>query len=153
MDYGVVLSALFWRRFKNKENITFFDPNEVPDLYEAFYSNTELFEELYTKYEKRKDLRKKTMSAEEVFKSGILKERTDTGRIYLVFIDNVMKQGPFDPEYHTIYQSNLCLEVLLPTKSFKKIDPTRKLIRVKKSNVDEFMKTKPTDIVKIRKIK
>jgi len=122
MDYGVVLSAFFWRRFKNKENITFFDPNEVPDLYEAFYKNTELFEELYIKYEKRKDLRKKTMSAEEVFKSGILKERTDTGRIYLVFIDNVMHQGPFDPEYHTIYQSNLCCEILLPTKSFKRLD-------------------------------
>ena len=122
MDYGVVLSAFFWRRFKNKENITFFDPNEVPDLYQAFYSNTELFEELYVKYEKQKGLRKKTMSAEEVFKSGILKERTDTGRIYLVFIDNVMKQGPFDPEYHTIYQSNLCCEILLPTKSFKRLD-------------------------------
>ena len=122
MDYGVVLSSFFWRRFKNKEDITFFDPNEVPDLYQAFYSNTELFEELYVKYERRKDLRKKTMSAEEVFKSGILKERTDTGRIYLVFIDNVMKQGPFDPEYHTIYQSNLCCEILLPTKSFKRLD-------------------------------
>ena len=122
MDYGVVLSAFFWRRFKNKEQITFFDPNEVPDLYQAFYSNTELFEELYVKYEKRKDLRKKTMSAEEVFKSGILKERTDTGRIYLVFVDNVMNQGPFDPEYHTIYQSNLCCEILLPTKSFKRLD-------------------------------
>jgi len=122
MDYGVVLSAFFWRRFKNKEDITFFDPNEVPDLYEAFYSNTERFEELYVKYEKQKGLRKKTMSAEEVFKSGILKERTDTGRIYLVFIDNVMKQGPFDPEYHTIYQSNLCCEILLPTKSFKRLD-------------------------------
>ena len=122
MDYGVVLSAFFWRRFKNKENITFFDPNEVPDLYEAFYKNTELFEELYVKYEKRKDLRKKTMNAEDVFKSGILKERTDTGRIYLVFIDNVMNQGPFDPEYHTIYQSNLCCEILLPTKSFKRLD-------------------------------
>ena len=122
MDYGVVLSAFFWRRFKNKENITFFDPNEVPDLYEAFYQNTERFEELYVKYEKRKDLRTKTMSAEEVFKSGILKERTDTGRIYLVFIDNVMNQGPFDPEYHTIYQSNLCCEILLPTKSFKRLD-------------------------------
>jgi ribonucleoside-diphosphate reductase alpha chain len=122
MDYGVVLSAFFWRRFKNKENITFFDPNEVPELYEAFYSNTTLFEELYVKCEKRKDLRKKTMSAEEVFKSGILKERTDTGRIYLVFIDNVMNQGPFDPEYHTIYQSNLCCEILLPTKSFKRLD-------------------------------
>ena len=122
MDYGVVLSAFFWRRFKNKEDITFFDPNEVPDLYEAFYKDIELFEELYVKYEKRKDLRKKTMSAEEVFKSGILKERTDTGRIYLVFIDNVMNQGPFDPEYHTIYQSNLCCEILLPTKPFKRLD-------------------------------
>ena len=122
MDYGVVLSAFFWRRFKNKEDITFFDPNEVPDLYEAFYRNIERFEELYVKYEKRRDLRKKTMSAEEVFKSGILKERTDTGRIYLVFIDNVMNQGPFDPEYHTIYQSNLCMEVLLPTKPFRRLD-------------------------------
>jgi ribonucleoside-diphosphate reductase alpha chain len=79
------------------------------NLYEAFYSNTERFEELYVKYEKQRSLRKKTMSAEEVFKGGILKERTDTGRIYLVFIDNVMNQGPFDPEYHTIYQSNLVL--------------------------------------------
>jgi ribonucleoside-diphosphate reductase alpha chain len=122
MDYGVVLSAFFWRRFKNKEQITFFDPNEVPDLYEAFYKNTALFEELYVKYEKRKDLRTKTMNAEDVFKGGILKERTDTGRIYLVFIDNVQNQGPFDPEYHTIYQSNLCCEILLPTKSFKRLD-------------------------------
>jgi ribonucleoside-diphosphate reductase alpha chain len=122
MDYGVVLNAMFWRRFKNKENITFFDPNEVPDLYEAFYRDTALFEELYIKYERKKDLKKKVMSAEEVFKGGILKERTDTGRIYLVFIDNVMNQGPFDPEYHTIYQSNLCCEILLPTKSFKRLD-------------------------------
>ena len=122
MDYGVVLSAFFWRRFKHKENITFFDPNEVPDLYEAFYKDTARFEELYVAYEKRRDLRKKTMPAEEVFKGGILKERTDTGRIYLVFIDNVMNQGPFDPEYHTIYQSNLCCEILLPTKSFKRLD-------------------------------
>jgi len=122
MDYGVVLSAFFWRRFKHKQNITFFDPNEVPDLYEAFYRDTKLFEDLYVKYEARSDIRKKIMSAEEVFKSGILKERTDTGRIYLVFIDNVMNQGPFDPEYHAIYQSNLCCEILLPTKSFKRLD-------------------------------
>ena len=122
MDYGVVLSAFFWRRFKHKQNITFFDPNQVPELYEAFYRDTKLFEDLYVKYEARSDLRKKVMSAEEVFKSGILKERTDTGRIYLVFIDNVMNQGPFDPEYHTIYQSNLCCEILLPTKPFKRLD-------------------------------
>ena len=122
MDYGVVLSAFFWRRFKHKQNITFFDPNQVPELYEAFYRDIKLFEDLYVKYEARSDLRKKVMSAEEVFKSGILKERTDTGRIYLVFIDNVMNQGPFDPEYHTIYQSNLCCEILLPTKPFKRLD-------------------------------
>jgi ribonucleoside-diphosphate reductase alpha chain len=122
LDYGVVLSAFFWRRFKNKEDITFFDPNQVPDLYEAFYKDTALFEELYVKYEQDSSLRKKTMSAEEVFKSGVLKERTDTGRVYLVFIDNVMNQGPFDPEYDTIYQSNLCCEILLPTKPFKRLD-------------------------------
>ena len=122
MDYGVVLSAFFWRRFKNKENITFFDPNQVPDLYEAFYRNTTEFEKLYVKYENTPGLRTKTMSAEDVFRGGILKERTDTGRIYLVFIDNVQNQGPFDPEYHTIYQSNLCCEILLPTKSFKRLD-------------------------------
>ena len=122
MDYGVVLSAFFWRRFKNKENITFFDPNQVPDLYEAFYRNTTEFEKLYVKYENTPGLRTKTMSAEDVFKGGILKERTDTGRVYLVFIDNVQNQGPFDPEYHTIYQSNLCCEILLPTKSFKRLD-------------------------------
>ena len=122
MDYGVVLSSFFWRRFRNREDITFFDPNEVPDLYEAFYRDTALFEELYVKYEKQSGLRKKTMSAEEVFKSGILKERTDTGRIYLVFIDNVLNQGPFDPLYHPIYQSNLCCEILLPTLPFKRLD-------------------------------
>jgi ribonucleoside-diphosphate reductase alpha chain len=122
MDYGVVLNAFFFRRFKNKENITFFDPNEVPDLYEAFYTDTKLFEELYENYEKQKNLRKKVISAEEVFKAGILKERTDTGRIYLAFTDNVMKQGPFDPEHHPIYQSNLCCEILLPTKPFKRLD-------------------------------
>jgi ribonucleoside-diphosphate reductase alpha chain len=122
LDYAVVLSAFFWRRFKNKENITFFDPNEVPDLYEAFYSDISLFEELYVKYETRKDLRKKIISAEEVFKGGILKERTDTGRIYLMYTDNVQNQGPFDPKVHPIYQSNLCAEVILPNKSFKRLD-------------------------------
>ena len=122
LDYAVVLSAFFWRRFKNKENITFFDPNEVPDLYEAFYSDISLFEELYVKYETRKDLRKKIISAEEVFKGGILKERTDTGRIYLMYTDNVQNQGPFDPKIHPIYQSNLCAEVILPNKSFKRLD-------------------------------
>jgi len=122
MDYSVVLSKFFWKRFKNKENITFFDPNEVPDLYEAFYRDIDLFEKLYVNYEKHPTVKKKVMSAEEVFKSGILKERTDTGRIYLVFIDNVQKQGPFDTTIDPIYQSNLCQEILLPTTTFKRLD-------------------------------
>jgi ribonucleoside-diphosphate reductase alpha chain len=116
MDYGVVLSSFFWRRFKNKESITFFDPNEVPDLYEAFYKDTEQFEELYVKYEKRKDLRKK-ISAEEVFKGGILKERTDTGRIYLVFIDNVITK---DPLILSIIQS---IKVIFAVKFYYLLSP------------------------------
>lgn len=122
MDYGVVLSAFFWKRFKNKENITFFDPNEVPELYESFYRNYKEFEKMYIEYESRKDLRTKVIAAEEIFKGGILKERTDTGRIYLVNIDNVQNQGPFDTEITPIYQSNLCVEILLPTISFKRLD-------------------------------
>jgi intein/homing endonuclease len=109
LDYSVVISKLFWRRYKNGENITLFDPHEVPDLYEAYYSNAELFESLYVKYENDKTKTKKVLSAEEIFKNGILKERTDTGRIYLVNIDNVINQGPFDSSTDPIYQSNLCL--------------------------------------------
>jgi ribonucleoside-diphosphate reductase alpha chain len=122
LDYNVVLSGLFLRRFKNKENITFFDPNEVPELYESFYRDIKKFDKLYEECENRSDLKKKVMSAEEVFKGGILKERTDTGRIYLTFIDNVQNQGPFDTQVDPIYQSNLCQEILLPTKSFTRLD-------------------------------
>jgi ribonucleoside-diphosphate reductase alpha chain len=122
LDYNVVLSSLFWRRFKNKENITFFDPNEVPELYESFYRDIKTFDRLYEECERRTDLKKKVMSAEEVFKGGVLKERTDTGRIYLTFIDNVQKQGPFDTQVDPIYQSNLCQEILLPTRSFTRLD-------------------------------
>lgn len=153
MDYSVVISALFWRRFKQGGNITLFDPHEVPDLYEAYYRSTEEFEKLYAKYEQSKTVKKKVISAEEIFKHAILKERTDTGRIYLVNIDNVINQGPFNCLVDPIYQSNLCQEILLPTRPFQRIDPKKKLIRVKKSNVENFMKNKPTDIVSIRKIK
>jgi ribonucleoside-diphosphate reductase alpha chain len=122
MDYSVVVNAMFWRRYKNKENITLFDPFEVPDLYEAYYRNTEEFEKLYLKYEKDTSKKKKVLSAEEIFRSGILKERTDTGRIYFVNIDNVIKQGPFDTTTDPIYQSNLCQEILLPTRPFQRIE-------------------------------
>ena len=107
MDYCVVLSAFFWRRLKQQGTITFFDPNQVPDLYEAFYRDSAEFERLYCEYEKRKDLRTRTEAAEKVFAS-LMKERSDTGRYYLLNIDNVANQGPFDTKIHPIYQTNLC---------------------------------------------
>ena len=122
MDYSIVVSKLFWRRYKNNENITLFDPHEVPDLYEAYYRDIAEFEKLYVKYEHAKNIKKKVISAEEIFKNGILKERTDTGRIYFVNIDNVIKQSSFDTKTDPIYQSNLCQEILLPTRPFQRID-------------------------------
>lgn len=122
MDYCVALNAFFWKRFKNKENITFFDPNEVPDLMKAFYSNTKEFERLYVKYENTPGLRTKTAPAETVFKDWLLKERTDTGRIYLLYIDNVINSTPFDVEENPVVQTNLCCEILLPTKPFKRLE-------------------------------
>ena len=122
MDYSVVVNAMFWRRYKNGENITLFDPHEVPDLYEAYYRDSAEFERLYLQYEQDKTKKKKSISADEIFKNGILKERTDTGRIYLVNIDNVINQGPFDTKLDPIYQSNLCQEILLPTKPFQRIE-------------------------------
>ena len=122
MDYSVVVNAMFWRRYKNGETMTLFDPSEVPDLYEAYYRDSKEFETLYLKYEQDKTKKKKVVSADEIFKNGILKERTDTGRIYLVNIDNVINQGPFDTRLDPIYQSNLCQEILLPTKPFQRIE-------------------------------
>lgn len=122
MDYSVVVNAMFWRRYKHGEMITLFDPSEVPDLYQAFYRDSKEFERLYLQYEQDKTKKKKVISAEEVFKNGILKERTDTGRIYLVNIDNVINQGPFDTKVDPIYQSNLCQEILLPTRPFQRLE-------------------------------
>ena len=122
LDYSVVVNKMFWNRYRNNENITLFDPHDVPDLYEAFYRDTEEFETLYKHYEHKRGIKKKVLPAVEVFKNGILKERTDTGRIYLVNIDNVMNQGPFDTKFDPIYQSNLCQEILLPTKPFQRIE-------------------------------
>ena len=122
MDYSVVVNAMFWNRYKRGEMITLFDPHDVPDLYEAYYRDSKEFETLYINYEKHPTIKKKSVSADEIFKNGILKERTDTGRIYLVNIDNVINQGPFDTTLDPIYQSNLCQEILLPTKPFQRIE-------------------------------
>ncbi len=122
MDYSVVINRMFWRRYKNGENITLFDPHQVPDLYEAFYRDTAEFERLYAQYESDSSLKRKVLSAEEIFKNGILKERTDTGRIYMVNIDNVIAQGSFDCKTDPVYQSNLCQEILLPTRPFQRLE-------------------------------
>jgi len=128
MDYSVVVNKMFWNRYRNNETITLFDPHDVPDLYEAYYRNSDQFEDLYLRYEKDSTLKKKVVSAEEIFKNGILKERTDTGRIYMVNIDNVINQGSFDTSVDPIYQSNLCQEILLPTRPFQRIeDPTGRI--------------------------
>jgi ribonucleoside-diphosphate reductase alpha chain len=122
MDYSIVVSKMFWNRYKHNESMSLFDPHDVPDLYEAYYRNIVEFERLYLKYELDKSIKKKVVSAESIFKTGILKERTDTGRIYFVNIDNVINQGPFDTTLDPIYQSNLCQEILLPTKPFQRIE-------------------------------
>ena len=122
MDYSVVVNAMFWNRYKRGETMSLFDPAEVPDLYEAYYRDSAEFEKLYLQYEQDKTKKKKVVSADEIFKNGILKERTDTGRIYLVNIDNVINQGPFDTTVDPIYQSNLCQEILLPTRPFQRIE-------------------------------
>ncbi len=88
MDYGVVLSAFFWRRFKNKEQITFFDPNEVPDLYEAFYSNTERFEQLYCEYE---NLLENSKNLENLKKDNIVAKKRITWTAW-VFLDRHLQQ-------------------------------------------------------------
>jgi ribonucleoside-diphosphate reductase alpha chain len=106
MDYSVVVSKLFWRRYKDGGSITLFDPHEVPDLYEAYYRNTQRFEELYVKYEKDATKKKKVLAAEEIFKNGILKERTDTGRIYLLNIDNVININFDRLSTHIFFKNN-----------------------------------------------
>lgn len=121
MDYCVLTSKLFWQRFVDGGNITMFDPGECRELFDLFYSDIDAFDIAYPKWEMRTDIRKKVIPADVVFKDGILKERMDTGRIYLMFMESVQKQGPFDPKLHPIRQTNLCTEILLPTKEFDSV--------------------------------
>jgi ribonucleoside-diphosphate reductase alpha chain len=149
MDYSVVVNKMFWNRYRKGENITLFDPHEVPDLYQAYYRDSKEFETLYLKYEQDKTKKKKVLSADEIFKNGILKERTDTGRIYLVNIDNVINQGPFDTRLDPIYQSNLCQEILLPTKPFQRIeDPEGRIALCTLGSINWGAFSKPQDMRK-----
>jgi len=110
------------------KDVYLFSPNEVPELYKKFFSaDLEGFEEEYNKcilLAKEGKIRSKVLRASDIM-DDIVNERTETGRIYIKFVDNVNKQSPFDSEVYPIYQSNLCLEVALPTREFESIDDVK----------------------------
>ncbi len=115
MDYGVQFSKLFYERLISNGEITLFSPSDVPGLYEAFFSDQDKFKELYERAERNTRLRKKTISATELF-SQFMDERKNTGRIYLQNVDNANTHSSFKQDVAPIRQSNLCAEIDLPTK-------------------------------------
>ena len=121
MDYAFQFNKLMYERLLTGGNITLFSPNDVPDLYDAFYSDQDKFRELYEKYERSTKIRKKTMSAMDVF-SQFLTERKDTGRIYVMNVDHANTHGAFDEKVAPIKQSNLCCEIDLPTNPLNSME-------------------------------
>ena len=121
MDYGVQFNKLMYERLIAGENITLFSPNDVPELYEAFFNDQDKFKELYEKAERMTSIRKKSIPALELF-SNFVTERKDTGRIYLMNVDHANTHGAFLEDVAPIKQSNLCCEIDLPTKPLTRID-------------------------------
>ena len=116
LDYSIQLSALFYQRFIDGGNITLFSPHNVPNLFAAF--GTDKFDELYEQYEKDESIPKETVGAQELF-LDLLKERAETGRIYLMNIDHCNTHSSFKDK---IEMSNLCQEITLPTYPIQHID-------------------------------
>lgn len=121
LDYGVQLNKLMYERLIKGGNITLFSPNEVPGLYDAFFEDQEKFEELYVKYEADDSVRKSVVKAVDLF-SLLMQERSSTGRIYIQNVDHCNTHSPFDSTVAPIRQSNLCLEIALPTKPLNNIN-------------------------------
>jgi ribonucleoside-diphosphate reductase alpha chain len=121
LDYGVQLNKLMYKRLINNGHITLFSPSDVPDLYDAFFADQDRFEALYLAYEANDNIRKKSIKATELF-SLLLQERASTGRIYIQNVDLCNDHGPFIPSVAPILQSNLCMEIALPTSPLKRID-------------------------------
>lgn len=115
MDYGVQLNKLMYQRLVKGEDITLFSPSDVPGLYDAFFADQDEFERLYTLYEQDKSIRQRRIKAVELF-SLMMQERASTGRIYVQNVDHCNTHSPFDAAVAPIRQSNLCLEIALPTK-------------------------------------
>ncbi|CAI8176756.1 MAG: Ribonucleoside-diphosphate reductase 1 subunit alpha [Glaciecola sp. HTCC2999] len=123
LDYGVQFNKLMYTRLIKNQNITLFSPSDVPGLYDAFFADQDKFDELYVKYENDPGIRKKSIKAMELF-SLFMQERASTGRIYLQNVDHCNTHSPFDPKVAPVRQSNLCLEIALPTKPLEHVmDP------------------------------
>ena len=116
LDYSIQLSKLFYERFIKNQEITLFSPHDVPGLYDSF--GTESFDELYTRYESDESIPKTRIDAQELI-LDILKERAETGRLYLMNIDHCNTHSSF---LDKVNMSNLCQEITLPTKPLKHID-------------------------------
>ena len=121
LDYGVQFNRLMYQRLIKGGDITLFSPSDVPGLYDAFFADQEEFDRLYTQYEADESIRKKTVKASELF-TLFASERASTGRIYLQNVDHCNTHSPFDPKVAPVKQSNLCLEIALPTKPLNRID-------------------------------
>ena len=116
LDYSIQISKLFYERFIKDEDITLFSPHETPGLYEAF--GMPEFDEMYEKYERKTSISKKKIRAQTLF-MDLLKERAETGRIYIMNIDHCNTHSSFKDK---VYMSNLCQEITLPTTPIKHID-------------------------------
>ncbi len=121
MDYGVQINKLMYTRLIKNDVISLFSPSDVPGLYDAFFANQDEFERLYLQYEKDESIKKQTIKAVELF-SLLMQERASTGRIYIQNVDHCNTHSPFDPSVAPIRQSNLCLEIALPTKPLKNVE-------------------------------
>ena len=118
LDYSIQLNKTMYERLLQDGDITLFSPHDVPDLYEAFYADQDKFSELYEKYERKTSLRKRKVKAMDLF-SALVKERAETGRIYIMNVDHANTHSSFKD---TVYMSNLCQEITLPTKPLQHID-------------------------------
>lgn len=121
LDYGVQINRLMYQRLIQNKNISIFSPSDVPGLYDAFFVDQDEFERLYEKYEADTSIRKREIPATELF-SKLLQERSSTGRIYIQNVDHCNTHSPFNPNKAPVRQSNLCMEIALPTKPLNNID-------------------------------
>ncbi|PYE34419.1 ribonucleoside-diphosphate reductase class Ia alpha subunit [Idiomarina fontislapidosi] len=121
LDYGVQFNRLMYQRLVKDDFITLFSPSDVPGLYDAFFEDQEEFERLYVQYENDESIRKKRIKAIELF-SLFMQERASTGRIYVQNVDHCNTHSPFDSKVAPVRQSNLCLEIALPTKPLRHVN-------------------------------